>query len=433
MATSAAGYLGELSGTALRVLRVGGTVFGYAVVWGPAALGARLRRRPWARAGERLSALLISLGPSYIKIGQLLSTRRDLLPEHVCAALGGLADATPPPRRPRIGRVLRRAYAGQEWPFAEFDWTPTATGSIATVHRAVTLDGRQVAVKVRRPGIGRVMRRDFRLTALAMGAMQWLPGLRSMPFKLMHAQVGGAILRQLDFAAERAALGDLRANLREFDWIRIPAPLPEFCSEDVLVMEHVDELARTAPEALSADARKAAARRVMSAVYEMLFVDGLVHCDLHPGNLYVRSDGSLVILDAGFVIRLPEPVRASFADFFINMAIGNGPLCAEIIVESAASIAAGCDLKGFRTGLTELVTVATGARSSDFNLATFAGRLFDLQRRFGLYPAPEFAFPLLSLLVVEGIVQSLDPELDFQAEAMPVLRRRNMPRASVGS
>lgn len=431
MATSAAGHLAALPGTALRVVRVGGTVFGYAVVHGPGALGARLRRRPWARGGERLSALLTSLGPSYIKVGQLLSTRRDLLPENVCAALGGLADATPPPRRARIERVLRHAYAGKKWPFTEFDWTPTATGSIATVHRAVILDGRQVAVKVRRPGIGRVMRRDFRLTALAMGAMQRLPGLRSMPFKVMHAQVGGAILRQLDFGAERAALGDLRANLREFDWIRIPAPLPQLCSEDVLVMEHMDGLARTAPEALSADARKAAARRVMSAVYEMLFVDGLVHCDLHPGNLYVHGDGSLVILDAGFVIKLSDPVRASFADFFINMTMGNGPLCAEIIVESAASIAAGCDLKGFRAGLAELVTEAKGARSREFNLAKFAGRLFDLQRRFGLYPVPEFAFPLLSLLVVEGIVQSLDPELDFQAEAMPVLRRRNMPRASV--
>lgn len=427
-----AGFLAELPGTVVRAAQVASISLGYAVVFGAATLGARVRRRRWAGEGEHLTSLFVSLGPSYIKIGQLLSTRHDLLPERVCTALGRLTDAPPPPRRTRLEGLLRRAYRKEEWPFLEFDWTPVATGSIATIHRAVTRDGQQVAVKVRRPGIDRIMRRDYRLAAGAMSAAERLPGLRSMPMKIMHEQVGGAILRQLNLMAECEALNDLRANLREFDWIRIPAPLPELCSEDVLVMEYVEGLVRAVPESLSDDVRHVAARRVMSAVYEMLFVDGLVHCDLHPGNLYINNDGSVVILDAGFVIELPEPVRASFSDFFINLAMGNGPLCAEIIIESAAGTADGCDLRGFRAGLTELVRESTGVRSSEFNLATFAGRLFNLQRRFGLYPAPEFAFPLLSLLVVEGIVQRLDPKLDFQAEAMPVLRRRNMPRTSVG-
>lgn len=428
MAHPAARSFVDRPGVVLRSLRVGGIVLCYAVAFGPRAMGERLLGRQWARGGDRLTSLLISLGPSYIKIGQLLSTRRDLLPERVCEALSRLTDATPPPRRAQLERALGRAYRGQEWPFAEFGWTPVATGSIATVHRAVTLDGRQVAVKVRRPGIDRVMRRDFRLTALAIDAVKRLPMLTSMPIAVMHAQVGEAILRQLDLAAEAAALGELGRNLREFPWIRIPAPLPELSRDEVLVMEFVAGLVRAAPESLSKDARCAAGRRVMSAVYEMLFMDGLVHCDLHPGNLYIDGDGCLVILDAGFVIKLPEQVRASFADFFINLALGNGPLCAEIMIESTAGLAENSDLSGFRAALVELVAESTGTRSSDFNLAKFAGRLFSLQRAYGLFPVPEFAFPLLSLLVVEGIVQGLDPELDFQAEAMPVLRRRNMPR-----
>lgn len=418
--------------TALRAVRVGGIVLGYGLAFGPVALGARLLHRRWPAGGERLSSLLVALGPSYIKIGQLLSTRRDLLPERVCAALGRLGDSTPPPPRAGLQDVVRRAYLGREWPYAEFDWTPVAAGSIATVHRAVTRDGRQVAVKVRRPGIESIMRQDFRLTALAVAAVAWLPQLRSMPVAVMHAQVGGAILHQLDLKAEGAALGKLRANLADFDWIRVPAAIPELSSDDVLVMDYLPGLVRVAPESLSKDARDTAARQVMSVVYEMLFVDGLVHCDLHPGNLYINPDGSLVILDAGFVIQLPEKVRASFADFFINLSMGNGPLCAHIMIESAASVDPGCDLDGFRADLTALVNEAAGARSGEFNLARFAGRLFLLQRTYGLYPVPEFAFPLLSLLVVEGIVQSLSPELDFQAEAIPVLRRRNMPRASVG-
>jgi ubiquinone biosynthesis protein len=168
----------------------------------------------------------------------------------------------------------------------------------------------------------------------------------------------------------------------------------------------------------------------MAAIYEMLFVDGLVHCDLHPGNLYLTRNADLVILDAGFVVRLPEDVRMSFADFFINMAMGNGEMCAQIVIETAAQIAPGCDRAAFRADLAELISETHGALSGEFSLARFAGRLFGLQRKHGIYPAPEFAFPLLSLLVLEGMVVGFDDEMDFQAEAIPILRRRNMSRSA---
>jgi ubiquinone biosynthesis protein len=380
------------------------------------------------RNGDRLVAMLTRLGPSYIKIGQLLSTRRDLLPDDVTGPLGRLTDAAPPPSRRKIERAVRDAYRDRPWPFREFGWEPVACGSIATVHEAVTLAGEHVAVKVRRRGIDRVMRQDFALTAAAMTVLGVLPGLRRMPFKLMHAQVGGAILRQLDFAAEAAALTALRSNLVTFDNVRIPAPLPELCTAETVVMEYVTDLTRFEPGELDAATRRAVVRAVLAAIYEMLFVDGVVHCDLHPGNLYFDRNADLVMLDAGFVIRLPDPVRRSFADFFINMAMGDGWSCAQIVIESAAQVAADCDLDGFRAGLTDLVAAASGARSGEFDLALFAGRLFDLQRRFGLFPAPEFAFPLLSLLVIEGMIKGFDSDVDFQAEAVPVLRRRNMSR-----
>jgi ubiquinone biosynthesis protein len=303
-----------------------------------------------------------------------------------------------------------------------------ACGSIATVHEAVTLDGRRVAVKVRRPGIQTVMERDYALTRAMMGALGAVPKLRRMPFKVMHEQVGSAILRQLDFSAEAAALTELRANLSGFGNVRIPGPLPELCTPETVVMEYIGSLRRFEPGVLDADTRRQVVRAVLAAVYEMLFIDGVVHCDLHPGNLYLSERADLIMLDAGFVIRLPDAIRRSFADFFINMAMGDGWTCAQIVIESAAHVADDCDLEGFRTALTTLVEKASGAKSGQFDLARFAGRLFDLQRRFGLFPAPEFAFPLLSLLVIEGMVKDFDSGLDFQAEAVPVLRRRNMPR-----
>lgn len=421
------GHLVRLPGLVLRFGWVCAVVLWYGMVIG----AAHLRHAPGSRGlrdGDRWVRMLTRLGPSYIKIGQLLSTRRDLLPEDVTTPLARLTDAASPPSRRRITRAVQHAYRDRPWPFREFGWAPVACGSIATVHEAVTLDGRRVAVKVRRRGIERVMRQDFTLTASAMAALGVLPKLRKMPFKLMHAQVGGAILRQLDFVAEATSLTALRDNLSSFDNVRIPAPLPELCTAETVVMEYVDDLTRFTPGDLDAVTRRAVVRAVLAAIYEMLFVDGLVHCDLHPGNLYFDHDADLVLLDAGFVIQLPDPVRRSFADFFINMAMGDGWMCAQIVIDSAATIADDCDLDGFRSGLTDLVASASGAKSGEFDLAMFAGRLFDLQRRYGLFPAPEFAFPLLSLLVIEGMIKVFDADVDFQAEAVPVLRRRNMSR-----
>ena len=423
----------RLPGLALRAARVGFIAFGYGLVFGSSALAGRLgRHRPGAGLGDgdRWVRMLTRLGPSYIKIGQLLSTRRDLLPDSVTGPLARLTDAAPPPSRRRVERAVRSAFRGRPWPFREFDWTPVACGSIATVHQAVTPDGRRVAVKVRRYGIQTVMARDFALTRAAMGMMGTLPRLRRMPFKVMHEQVGSAILRQLDLGAEAEALTELRRNLAGFDEVRIPAPLPELCGPDVVVMEYIEGLRRFEPGDLDPQARRAVVRAVLAAVYEMLFVDGVVHCDLHPGNLYFDRDAEVVMLDAGFVTHLPDAVRRSFADFFINMAMGDGWSCAQIVMDSAAHTAEDCDLEGFRAGIVALVDESAGARSGQFDLARFAGRLFDLQRRFGLFPAPEFAFPLLSLLVIEGMIKGFDADVDFQAEAMPVLRRRNMPRSA---
>jgi ubiquinone biosynthesis protein len=422
--------LGRLPGLLVRACRVGTLVSGYGLVLGSTAVTHKLLRTRSATIGDRWVRMLNSLGPSYIKIGQLLSTRRDLLPEDICNSLSQLTDSTAPPPRRRIEKAIRHAYSDRDWPFAAFEWTPIACGSIATVHRAVTTDGTEVAVKVRRPGIDKVMRQDFELMSMMMTALGSLPPFRSMPMKVMFGQVGGAILRQLDFVAERESLLALRANLGDTEGIKIPAPHVELCTDEIVVMDFIDNLVRFAPGDLSASQRSTAARKVMVLIYEMLFLDGLVHCDLHPGNLYLTRDTELVILDAGFVIRLPESVRMSFADFFINMAMGNGPMCGQVVIESAAQIAPGADMAGFRDELSRLIEETTGMKSGDFSLARFAGRLFDLQRRYGLYPAPEFAFPLLSLLVLEGMVKGFDSTLDFQAEAMPVLKRRNLGRAA---
>lgn len=385
-----------------------------------AAVRDRFRRRPTRTAlPRRLTRVIIHLGPTFVKGGQLLSTRSDVLPPRWCAVLGRLHDRVDPMPAEEALRVLDQAYGAGGWPFEEFDRRVVASGSIACVYRARLRDGRQVAVKVRRPGIARRMRADFRLLAAGAGLGQRLPGLRRVPMRRMIDQVGAAVLQQLDLAREAEALRQLRDDLDGL--IRVPEPVPEASADGVLVMEFVSRLERFGPGNFTREQRRALVKRVLQGVYRMLFIDGFVHCDMHPGNLYLDPDGGVVLLDAGFAVQLGPTVKQLFAEFFLNLATGRGDACADVVLHSAEHVPKGCDLVGFQEGIVALVKQSHGRKAGEFRLAPFATRLFDLQRRFGIAAAPEFVFPLLSLLVLEGMINELDVDVDFQAEAVPTL------------
>jgi ubiquinone biosynthesis protein len=405
-----AGRLGTWTGTAALHLAGAGADSLRDRIHGRARHGALARR---------LGRVIVHLGPTFVKGGQLLSTRSDILPPSWCGALGRLHDRVGAMPLPGARRTLERAYP--QWPFEYFDWTPVASGSIACVYRARLPGGRDVAVKVRRPGIARQMHADFRLLGGGARLVQAVPGLRKVPMRPMMDQIARAVLRQLDLVHEAETLQRLRENLDGL--IRVPRPLPEVSGDGVLVMEFVEGLARFGPGEFTAGQRRAIVRRVLHGIYRMLFLDGLVHCDMHPGNLYLTRSCDVVLLDAGFVVRLAPRVRRLFAEFFLNMAIGRGDVCAEIVLRSADHVPAGADLDAFRRGIEDLVRANHRRIAGQFRLGPFATRLFDLQRRSGIAAAPEFVFPLLSLLVLEGMVNDFDVKVDFQAEAVPTLLR----------
>ncbi|ROP28784.1 ABC1 kinase family protein [Couchioplanes caeruleus] len=384
------------------------------------AVGRALRRPAPGAPGRSVVPTLVRLGPTFVKSGQLLSTRSDLLSPASCAALAQLTDRMAAMPAGDVRRALAKAYPdGRPWPFAEFDYTAVASGSIAGVYRARLHDGQAVAVKVRRPGLDRQMVADFRLLGLVARMGERMPGLRGLPAQRMIDQVGPAVLNQLDLAREAVMLERLRLNLGAM--VRIPATVPDAAGEGVLVMEFLDGLERFGPASFTRDQRSTIVKQILRAVFQMLFIDGLVHCDMHPGNLYLRTSGEVVLLDAGFVVELSPRVRKLFAQFFLNLALGRPDECVEIVLRSASALPAGADLYGFRRDLSQLVRENHGKRAGQFRLGPFAARLFDLQRRNRISADPEFVFPLLSLLVLEGMINDFDVQVDFQAQSIPAL------------
>lgn len=372
--------------------------------------------------GASLAALLERLGPTYIKLGQVLSTRPDLIGAAVAAGLSRLQDRVRAVPRPVAMRALRDGLGRDPAELFSFvSPTPLACGSIAQVHRATTNDGREVVVKIRRPGVVRRLEIDVTLLLELAGVIERL-GLR-FPVRPWIRQFADAVRAQLDLGREAANYHVLRDNLADIAGLRIPAVVDELTTPSVLTLEFLDDLHHVDAPQLPLEDRRRALRVGLTALYRMIFVDGFVHADLHPGNVFFRPGGECVLLDAGVVARLDGEVRADFIDFFFGLVANRGEDCARIIHDGALYRAPWSDRDAFEAEIRALVTRFSALPARDFEVTAFAMGLFDVQHRHEIYGAPDFMMAIVALLGYEGIVKRVEADLDFQGMARGVLLR----------
>jgi ubiquinone biosynthesis protein len=343
----------------------------------------------------------------------------------VCRALTRLHDAVTPMSRQDVEVALTRTF-GPSWrsTLAEFDPEPVGSGSIACVYRARLADGVVVAVKVRRPDLEPTVRKDVAILQAIFDLAGRLRPLRGVPLPEMARSIGTAVLGQLDLHSESQNMASLHRDLAALDFVHVPEPVLPLCRDTCMVMTFAQGVRdRVDVAELLPGRRQVLADQVLRAVFEMLFCTGMVHCDLHPGNLRLTRAGSIVVLDAGFVYRVPEKVRTHLALFFLNLGFRHGANCAKAVLASAAHVGESAATEAFTADIVRLVDRFGGATAGDFDLVEFARELFASQRRNGIYAASEFVFPLLALLMVEETVRRLDPDIDFQAIARPVVFR----------
>ncbi|MFI1016669.1 ABC1 kinase family protein [Streptomyces sp. NPDC020965] len=420
----------------LPTVSTGAAVFRLGQILGTAAGGSarQLARRSWLRLTRRqitrgwpeeFARIIERLGPAFIKFAQIASTREDVLPPRACGALKRLHDAVEPMSDDDVHRALTEHF-GPDWSdvLHDFRFEPLGSGSIACVYPALLADGTPVAVKLRRPDLTDVMRRDVAILCTVFALVGRLPGLRGAPLSGMARAVGASVLRQLDLQEEAENLALLVEDLSTLEFIAVPEPVKELSGESCVVMTFVPGVRdRVEMDELSPERRRTLADQTLRAVFEMLFCTGLVHCDLHPGNLRLTTKGSVVMLDAGFVYRTPEVVRENLALFFLNLGFRNGLGCAKAVLASAEQVDKHSDVDAFIEDMTRLVNRYGGMTARDFDLIAFSTELFASQRRNDIYASSEFVFPLLALLMVEETVRRLDPDVDFQAIARPIVFR----------
>lgn len=373
------------------------------------------------RGTRRVVRHLERMGPTYVKFGQMLASRADLFPAHVTAQLAALHDRVAPMGAEEFGRQLARAVR-QEPSLGRLKVTDrcVGSGSIACVYEALDADGRPLAVKLQREGVAASMSVDLALlTALARVAER-MPAAGGAPLADLVGYMSRALYGQIDFFREAAYQRRLKANLARYDEVLVPRLREEYTCAAALVSDLVPGLTNGDP-AVDSARRERIASRVLEAVGSMIFKDGFVHCDLHPGNIYIRADGTVVILDAGYCVEMPETVRRSLRDFFINLRLRNGLRCGEIMYDSAfpdgpPARHTAADRRAFAGEIAELVrsTTEPGGR---FDLTDFGPRVFDSQNTFGVHPPADFAFPLMSLMIVEGTLRRWWPDLQIPAAA----------------
>jgi ubiquinone biosynthesis protein len=375
---------------------------------------------------ERLRLALETLGPIFVKFGQLLSTRRDLIPLDIADELAKLQDRVPPFPSAQAVALLETAYGKPlSEVFAEFDETPVASASVAQVHFATLPDGRKAAVKIVRPGILRVIDHDVALLKICAGLMEywWEDGKRLKP-KLVVAEFEKYLHDELDMMREAANCSQLRRNFADAKLLLVPEVYWDWCNDQVMVMERMHGLPisdiaglRTA----GVDLSKLACNGV-EIFYTQVFRDGFFHADMHPGNILVTRDGRYVAMDFGIVGTLTVSDKSYLAQNFIAFFNRDYKRVAELHIESGWA-PADTRVDEFESAIRAVCEPIFDKPLREVSFGKVLLRLFQTSRRFGIEIQPQLVLLQKTLLNIEGLGLQLDPELDLWKTAKPWLER----------
>ncbi|MCK2088701.1 AarF/UbiB family protein [Thauera aromatica] len=378
---------------------------------------------------ERVRRALEELGPTFIKLGQVLATRVDLFPPEWIAEFGKLQDAAPAASFDRIRAQLAEDLGqAPEAVFAELEIEPLAAASLAQVHRARLADGRTVVLKVRRPGIRPRVEADLHLLArLAELLEAEASELRRYRPREVVREFTLSLRRELDFAAECRNAERIAANFADHPEVVIPAIHWSWCGERLNVQDYVEGIAGrnlAAVDAAGLD-RKLLARRGAAAVLKMMLEDGLFHADPHQGNVFYLAGNRIAFIDFGMVGRLTERRRHEVAVMLFGLVSGDSEAVADVLLEwrSGDEGDSAADPERLRRDIDAFVDQYKGVPLKRLDLGAMLSDLMALLREHGLALPPELSLLIKAFITLEGMGRQLDPDFDIAAEAQPVLQQ----------
>ncbi len=381
---------------------------------------------------------LTALGPAYVKFGQTLSTRPDVVGDKLARELRVLQDKLPPfPEAEARAEVERELGAPVESLFENFG-PPIAAASIAQVHPAVDrATGRRVAVKVLRPKVERAFRKDVDAFFFIADTIEMLlPSTRRLRPRAVCEHFEQVVTTELDLRLEASAAAEFRANSRDDPGFEVPEVLWPLSARRVLTLEWVDGLPMGDVPALAAAGHdlKGLGRLVIQTFLRHALRDGFFHGDMHQGNLKVAADGSLIALDFGIMGRIDPYTRRVYAEILFGFLQQDYRRVAQVHFE-AGYVPADQDLETFAQALRSIGEPIFGQDASQISMAKLLAHLFDVTERFGMETRTELILLQRTMVVVEGVSRTLDPQVNMWRTAQPVVEdfmRANLgPRAAL--
>ncbi|MFO1304180.1 MAG: ubiquinone biosynthesis regulatory protein kinase UbiB [Burkholderiales bacterium] len=397
--------------------------------------------RPWSRRvlfwrdlstprAVRLRLALEGLGPIFVKFGQMLSTRRDLLPPDIADELAKLQDRVPPFPVEKVMATLDRCYHRPvDEVFAKFDREPAASASVAQVHFAELPNGTSVAVKVLRPGIEDVITHDLALMDTAAGILERISSdARRLKPREVVREFEKTLRDELDLTREAANCSQLRRNFRHSTLLLVPEVYWDYTSQEVLVMERMSGIPIGRVDELTAAGidLKRLSRAGVEIFFTQVFRDGYFHADMHPGNIFVATDpanhGKYIALDFGIMGTLSEKDKSYLAQNFLAFFRRDYHRVATAHIESGW-VPADTRVDELEAEIRVVLEPIFDRPLKEISLGKVLVSLFRASRRFNVEVQPQLTLLQKTLLAVEGLGRQLDPDLDLWVTAKPFLER----------
>ena len=390
--------------------------------------------------GDQLAADLEKMGPTFIKIGQLLSTRADLLPLPYMEALARLQDKVEPFPFLEVEKIVGAELGVRlSKAFSEFDPEPVAAASLGQVHRAALRDGRRVAVKVQRPGIREQIVKDLEaLAEIAAFADQHTQAGRRFGFANMLEEFRKTLMRELDYRMEARNLEILSNNLRAFDRIVVPLPVEDYTTSRVLTIDYIrgEKITKLSPLVRTEVDGEELAEQLFRAYLQQILVDGFVHADPHPGNVFLTDDNRIALLDLGMVARIPPGMQEKLLRLLLAVSEGRAEDAATVAI-TLGDVQPIFDEKGFRRDVADLVAQNIGATVGQMQVGRVVLMLARMSGERGIRVEPELTMLGKTLLNLDLVGRTLDPDFDPNASirrnAAELMRQRMRKSISPGN